>query len=280
MYNLYQFFVRYHLLIIFISLQAASYYLVYRYSNYHKAEYTNVANSVSGKMYSTYNGITGYLHLQQVNDSLVAENALLRSRLEESKYDLSANVQTVTDTAKRFTQQYTYITARAISNSTNKPVNLIYLNKGRMHGLEKQMGVISPAGVVGQVIDVTEHYAVAMSVLSESFKVSARIKKNNYFGNLSWTGTSDREALLEEIPKHVRLEVGDTIVTSGYSHLFPRNVMVGTVKSVEAKPEKAFLDITLQLSTDFGRLDYVYVVKNLMKPEVLQLDSTAQKLIP
>lgn len=280
MYNLYRFFVRYHLLIIFISLQAISYYLVYRYSNYHKAEYTNVANAFSGRMYNSYRGVTGYLYLQQVNDSLIAENAMLRSQLEESKYQIDATQQTVVDTVKRFTQQYTYITARAISNSTNKPVNLIYLDKGRMHGLDKQMGVISPAGVVGQIIDVTEHYAVAMSVLSKNFKVSARIKKNNYFGNLSWTGTTNREALLEEIPKHVTLQVGDTIVTSGYSHLFPRNVMVGIVKSVEAKPEKTFLDITLQLSTDFGRLDYVYVVKNLMKAEVMQLDSTSKKLVP
>lgn len=80
---------------------------------------------------------------------------------------------------------------------------------------------------------------------------------------------------MEDIPKHVPVKVGDTLVTSGFSQLFPRNIMVGRVKTVKMEPDKNFLEITVDLSTNFGSLSYVYVVNNLKKQEILLLDSLA-----
>ena len=126
---------------------------------------------------------------------------------------------------------------------------------------------------MGQVVNVTENYAAVMSVLSKDFKVSARFKKNDYFGYLRWDGIFPDEAVMEDVPKHAPVKVGDTVVTSGYSQLFPRNVMVGVVKKVNAEPEKGFLDVTVRLTSDFGNLNYVYVVNNMRKEELQQLDS-------
>lgn len=273
MYNLLRFLLRYHLFILFVLLEAFCFVLIYQNNKYNQAAYINVANGVSGKAFDVYQSGVDYFYLRRYSDSLVTENAYLRQQLLESQYDIRADTGTVSDTSQHFVQTYTYITARVIKNSVNRATNLVYLDKGRQHGIEKQMGVIAPNGIVGQVVSVTDKYAAVMSVLSKDFKVSARFKKNNYFGNLHWDGMNSTSASLEEIPKHVPVQVGDTVITSGYSQLFPRNVMIGVVKKVKSYPDKTFLDVTVSLSTDFGNLGYVYVARNLKKQELQLLDS-------
>ncbi len=276
MYNLFRFFVRYHLFIIFVLLEVFCFYLIYSNSQYQKASFISTANNLSGKVYSTYSGITDYLYLRDINDSLARENASLHGQLLESKTDNVVLGGVVSDSSKRSVQVFSFITARVIRNTVNRTSNIIYLNKGKLQGVEKQMGVIAPNGIVGQVINVTDNYSAVMSLLSKDFKVSARFKKNEYFGNLHWEGINTTSARLEEIPKHVPVKVGDTLVTSGFSQLFPRNVMIGTVQKVNAEPDKTFLDVTVRLSTGFGNLSYVYVVNNMRKTELQLLDSLSK----
>jgi len=277
MYNLFRFFLRYHLFILFLSLEVFCFYLSYRTRRYNEAAYSNFANGISGRVFDTYTGITDYLYLRRMSDSLVRENAILRQKLVESKFDNRVDSTGVNDSSGRYVQHFTYITARVIYNSVNHASNLIYLNRGKQQGLTKQMGVFNANGIVGQVISVTDNYAAVMSVLSKDFKVSAKLKKSEFFGNMHWDGINSTTATLEEIPKHVPVKIGDTIVTSGFSELFPRNLMIGTVKSVKTEPDKNFLDLTVNLSTNFGNLSYVYVVKNIRRDELQNLDSLAHK---
>ncbi len=274
MVNLLRFFLRYYLLFLFVALQGFCFFLIYSKNKYNQAAYINVANGVSGRFYSTVSGVSEYLHLRGVNDSLAMENAHLREQLLDSRFDNKTDSLFVRDSATRFVQVYSYIPARVIRNSVNQATNIIYLEKGKLQGINKQMGVIAPNGIVGQVINVTDNYAAVMSVLSKDFKVSAKFKKNDFFGNLHWDGINSTSATLEEIPKHVPAKVGDTIVTSGFSQLFPRNIMIGVVEKVNAAPEKTFLDITVHLSTGFGNLSYVYVVNNLRREELHLLDTS------
>jgi len=262
---------------MFLSLEFFCFYLTYRTKKYNQAAYTNMATALSGKVYNTYSGITDYLYLKRMSDSLVNENALLRQKLIESKFDNKVDSAKVNDTTGRYIQHFTYLTARVIYNSVNQASNLIYLNRGKNQGLTRQMGVYNANGIVGQVINVTDNYAAVMSVLSKDFKVSAKLKKSEYFGNMHWDGINSTTATLEEIPKHVPVKVGDTIVTSGFSELFPRNIMIGTVKKIKTEADKNFLNITVSLSTDFGNLSYVYVVKNLRRDELQTLDSLSKK---
>jgi rod shape-determining protein MreC len=276
-YNLLRFFVRYYLFILFISLEVFSFFLIYRNKKYNEAAYVNVANTVSGKLYKTYESGRDYLYLRRINDSLVAENAQLRELLPESRFNTRLDSLRLEDTVGKSARHFVFIAARVIRNSVNQPSNLIYLDKGRLQGITKQMGVINANGIAGQVISVTDNYSAAMSVLHKDFKVSAKLKKSEYFGNLRWDGLNSLNATLEEVPKHVRVQAGDTVVTSGYSELFPRNIMIGIVRSVKAAPDKNFLDISVALSTDFGNLSYVYIVKNLKRNELNKLDSLMNK---
>lgn len=278
MYNLFRFLVRYYLFFFFLLLESFCFYLIYQNSKYHQAAFVNMANSANGKAYQTVAGITDYFYLRQMADSLVAENAALHARLKESTNDRSVTLQTQTDTiGKKLEQVFTYIPAKVIHNSVNLSANYIYINRGKNQGITTQMGVISPGGVVGQVVNVTDDYAAVMSLLNKNFKVSAKLRNSNYFGTLSWEGKNTTLAKLKEIPKHVKINVGDTIVTSGYSELFPENVIVGVVKRFKAEPEENFLDIDVTLSTNMNNLSYVYVVNNLKRKEFIVLDSIVKK---
>ena len=278
MYNLFRFLVRYYLFFFFLLLESFCFYLIYQNSKYHQAAFVNMANGANGKAYQTVSGITDYFYLRQMADSLVAENASLRARLKESTNDRSVTLQTQTDTiGKKLEQVFTYIPAKVIHNSVNLSANYIYINRGKNQGITTQMGVISPGGVVGQVVNVTDDYAAVMSLLNKNFKVSAKLRNSNYFGTLSWEGKNTTLAKLKEIPKHVKINVGDTIVTSGYSELFPESVIVGVVKRFKAEPEENFLDIDVTLSTNMNNLSYVYVVNNLKRKEFIVLDSVVKK---
>ncbi len=277
MYNLFRFFLRYYLFIFFVSLEVFCFYLIYKNKHYNEVAYMNVANGISGKVYATYTGANDYLYLRRISDSLVAENASLRAQLYESKYDNKIDSGRISDSTSKTVQHFNYITARVIRNSVNSAANLIYLDRGKLQGIKKQMGVMNARGIVGQVISVTDNYSAAISVLNKDFKVSAKFRKNDFFGNLHWDGVNSTTGSLEDIPKHVPVKVGDTLVTSGFSQLFPRNIMVGTVKSVKMEPDKNFLEISVTLSTDFGNLDYVYIVNNIRKEELQLLDSITAK---
>ncbi len=277
MYNLFQFFLRYYLLLLFLSLEVFCFYLIYQNKHYNEVAYLNVANEASGKVYATYRGVNDYFYLKRYSDSLVAENAKLRAELFESKYFTKVDSGRISDSTSKSIQQYNYISARVIQNSVNHAKNIIYLDRGKLQGVGKQMGVINGNGIVGQVISVTNNYSAVMSVLSKDFKVSAKFKKNEFFGNMHWDGINSNSASMEDIPKHVPVKVGDTVVTSGFSQLFPRNILVGTVSDVKMEPDKNFLDIKLKLTTNFNSLSYVYVVNNLRKDEIQVLDTLLPK---
>jgi rod shape-determining protein MreC len=146
------------------------------------------------------------------------------------------------------------------------------LNKGAAEGISRDMAVISPKGVVGIVRDVSANFCSVISVLHKDSKISAKIKKNNYVGTLVWKGMDYRTAHLQDIPTHVKLSLGDTVITSGYSHIFPEGVMIGTIKNFNILEGENFYTIKLTFSEDYNSLDHVYIINNLMKNEQEELE--------
>ncbi|MBX2903510.1 MAG: rod shape-determining protein MreC [Chitinophagales bacterium] len=278
MYNLVRFLVRYHLLLLFLALEVVSFYLIFNNNKFHSAVFLNTSNAINGSIFNTYSEVTGYLYLKKSNDSLVAENAALRAMLPSSKYNGVVDTFSHTDTlSPKLQQRFVYFPAKVIRNSTDNANNIIYLDKGALQGVTTQMGVINKNGIVGQVVDVTSNYCAVMSVLHKDFKVSAKFKKNKYFGNLRWSGINSTSAKMDEVPKHVPIQKGDTIVTSGYSSLYPENVMIGIVETVKSEADKPFMHIDVRLTTNFRNLDFVYIIKDIHHQEIVKLDSTTNK---
>jgi len=166
---------------------------------------------------------------------------------------------------------FRYIGARVIKNSINRQKNYLMLNRGTKDGIGIDMGVVSVDGVVGTVIRVSENYSLVMSVLNISNRINARIKKNGHTGTLEWDGKNYRKGILTDIPTHVMMFKGDTVVTSGNSHIFPENVMIGTIDKYISEKGNKFNKATVDFSVDYNNVYYVYVISNLMKEEQLKL---------
>jgi rod shape-determining protein MreC len=270
MRNLWIFISKYNaffLLIIFLSI---SFVLLVNNNSFQRASAWNSSNQLVGEAYERVNSFTSYLSLGRTNDSLAAENARLKNELKTSFFNDSVIQKTVTDTVTQ--QQYTYIVAKVINNSIHQKNNYITINRGRKHGIQKGMGVLGPKGIAGIVLNVSEHFATIQSVLHSDTRISASVEGN--IGSLVWgEGNYDpRLAVLKDIPNHVIVKKGNRVVTSGYS-LFPSGIEIGRVTRTGLKGGDSFLNIEVWLSTDFSKLQYVYVVNNLLSTEQKELEA-------
>jgi rod shape-determining protein MreC len=272
MRSLLRFLAKYHAVFLFVFLEVLSIMMIVRYNNYQHVKFLNSSNRITGSIYNGYWGIAQYFSLKQLNDELAEENAKLRSELMREELSKIG-----TDTPQQdslYRQNFFFSTAKVINNSVNRVHNYILLNKGSRHGIKPDMGVVSSNGVVGVVTNVSKNYSTVISLLNNRLKISAKIKRNNYFGSLTWNGDDYRKAELDEIPFHVDVAKGDTIVTSGYSAIFPEGLMLGTVSDYSLQGGSNFYKITVNLSVDFKNLVYVDVIQNKTRKEILKLEST------
>jgi rod shape-determining protein MreC len=268
MYGIIEFFKRNYFLLLFAALEFLSFSFVFRNNYYHEAGFFNSANGVAGSIYKIQSGITSYFNLTEINRQLAEENAQMHNVL--SKPSDTAGMRKY-KSVTRYGQQFNYVLGEVIDNSTNSTDNYITLDIGRKQGISNGMGVISPSGIVGIVVNVSDNYAVVMSLLHKSSQISAMLKKDGTFGTLHWKGTDYRYSTLSQIPMSEKLKAGDTIVTSGFSSLFPKGITIGNIETYETIPEQYFYSIEVRLSTNFKNLRYVYVVSNIMKEEKTEL---------
>lgn len=273
MYGIIAFFKRFYFALLFLVLEIAAFAFVFTNNYYHEAGYFNSSNRIAGGVYSAFSGFTSYFSLKNINDQLAEENTRLLRLVSEMKDTTTHKKNSKTNS---FGQQYDFILAEVIDNSTNQPNNYLTLNAGSEQGVSEGMGVISPSGIVGLVIKVSPHYSVVMSLLHQKTLVSAMFKKSGTFGTLAWGDKMDyRFAAFSQIPMSEKVKLGDTIVTSGFSNIFPKGIMVGTVNDFKPIPEQYFYSIQIKLSTDFKNLKYVHIVADLKKTEKETLEKDA-----
>lgn len=299
MRNLIIFFRRYFNFFLFLLLEVICLIFVFRHNNFQRTVYLNSANGLSGKLYTKYNDVQYYFHLQSTNDSLVKENERLHNELASSFEVTDTTDQIRLDTLRKFsndtahrllstvTRKFLYREAKVINNSVTREINTITIRRGSKHGIRPNMGVVSPSGVVGVVRSVTENYAVVVSLLYKStattasgFGFSAKLQRSGEIGTVYWDGQNAGFAQMKDVPRSAQLRRGDTIVTSGFSAFFPENIPIGYVDTVRVsdKSSTAF-NIRLKLATNFYNLQYVYVIENLLRDEQTRLEDSTRNLL-
>ena len=271
MRNFFLFLQRYSHFILFLFLESISFYAIYRFNIYHHAVLLNSANDFNGYIISKRADITKYFQLNEENEKLLAENSELRKKILESYYIDQGDTIRNTDTT--FKQKFTYIPANVIQNSTDLTNNYIMIDKGSHHGIGKNMGVICPEGIVGIIVNTSENFSIAMSVLNSQFSVTPKLSNNTSIGKLIWKGNSPYYANIERINRFNPIKKGDIVQTSPYSSLFPENVMIGKVAGIKSTPGATFLTVRVKLSTDFTTLRSVYVINNLQIKEIESLEN-------
>lgn len=250
--------------LIFVALEVFSIILASNNSIVQRYRVMGGVRNAQASMWNTSRKVQYFINYKVENEKLAQENIALRQELDRYR-----TAEAAVDSVRR-SADYTYILARVVKNSTNKQHNFIILNRGRADGIETGMGVITDNGVVGVVNAVQENYSQVISFLSADQRVSAKIATNGTFGPLSWKGRSVRQARMSEIPEHTEVNPGDTILTSGFSAIYPPDIPLGTVTKVF--DNGVSIDINVELFQNFGALQHVYVVANNNAAQIKELE--------
>lgn len=256
---------RYYHVLVFLLLETTAVVMMVHNTYYQGSKMLSWGNNLAGHWYKGIHSVTGYFGLKHENDLLAEENAQLRAQLSSSYISYNQCEFVLNDTVYR--QQYRYREASVIKKSWRQQNNIIMVNMGRRQGIQRDMAVISAQGIVGVVVNTTENFASIMPILHSNSANSVKIKRTGSNGTLRWDGTDYRYATVEDIPSTHKLYKNDTIVTSGLANDFPEGIVVGYVTHVQTTQGSGFYKIRIRLSTDFNRLDHVYIIENRFKEE-------------
>ena len=283
MRNLLEFLSRHNHWFVFLILEVVGLVLLFQYSNYHASVWMSSANAVTGKVMEADAWVTSFFHMRGENEDLTARNLQLEQEVFALRNELDALRQRDTTQQNRRQQlmidTLQTIPAKVVGNSVHRVNNMMTIDKGEADGVTTDMGVACGTGVVGIVYLASAHYAVVLPVLNEKSNISCAIQGRGYFGYLHWNGGLTDVAYLDDVPRHAKFEIGDTIVTSGYSSVFPGGLMVGTVTEQLDSRDGLSYRLKVHLATDYAQLRNVSVIRYAHRQEQAALEQKAAETL-
>ncbi len=252
----------------FLFLEVVAFLFIVNFNAFQQSAFYRFNASMVASLYSATNACADYFHLKAENAQLMDENNRLLNRIAALEAQLP---DTMAVTAVEL--PYHARTAKVVYASVNRLQNVLIINRGTADSIATDMGVVNADGVVGIVDAVSKHFAVVMPVISTKSMVSGKIAKNGTIGSVVWDGLSPEYAELTDIPYHVDVAVGDTVVTSGYSAIFASGVPIGVVDEVEVNNSRVFCKIRLRLLVNYRTVDAVHVIDCAHRDELKQVIS-------
>ena len=266
MRNLLDFLIKYHHWFVFILLEVTSGVLLFQYNSYQGSVWLSSSNAVVGKIYEWESGLLQYFSFREANEQLTMRNFYLERQVDQLRRlyaDLTKDTTVMERNELQFLSQYQLIPAKVVDNSVNRIDNLMTIDKGRADGVEVDMGVACGNGAVGVVYLTSEHYSVVIPLLNAtSSRISCSIRNRDYFGYLHWYGGDPSVAYVEDVPRHAKFKLGEWVVTSGFSTIFPSGVLVGKIEKAYNSSDGLSYKLKVRLSTDFGRVRDVCVISD------------------
>ncbi|WP_026914538.1 rod shape-determining protein MreC [Christiangramia portivictoriae] len=268
MQQIFNFLIRNKNSILFLFLFAVSIFLTVQNHSFHKSRFISSANWVTGGVYSWSNGINTYLNLEEYNERLIAENNQLRNIISNMNDSISISKQL---DSTSFEGDYIFRPSRVINNNFAKIDNYLTLNRGENSGIQKEFGVITSQGIVGIVDRVNNKYSRVISILNSRSRINAQLSSTNHFGSLVWNGEDPNIVQLIDVPRQAPVQKGDTIITGGRSLIFPEGLPIGSIKDFTLDQTQSYYTINIKLFNDMTNIGYVYVIENINKDEIKEL---------
>jgi rod shape-determining protein MreC len=279
--NVFLFIRKYANFLFFLLLQIIALSFLFRYNKYHEAAFMNVAGEFTGSINQRYSKVEYYFRLKKINEELAAENAQLNQLRKENFERPNGNEKKVLDTVQtdsiREIRKYTWMGADVVGSTVNTQLNFITIHRGLLQDVRPNMGVVSPQGIVGTVVNVSDNYASVMTLLHRQYKVVVKLKNGGDRGTVEWDGVTPMFVTLKDIPKSAKVQVGDSVVTSPTSSLFPGNLMVGTIAEIVDDKSSNFYTLKIKPATNFFNIEYVYVIVNTQYLEQKRLEDSTRK---
>lgn len=277
MRELFDFFIRNSKWFVYAFFVVASCMLLFQGNPYQHHVMLTSANAATAKVYEASHNVTSYFNLRETNEDLNRRNASLEKEvinLREKLQRYSEAEYSDTLVAGRGVDHFDFIVAHVINNSISRPYNYLTLDKGSEDGVKPELGVIDQNGVVGIVSATGPHNSRVISLLNPNLRLSCKIKNSEHFGSLVWGGGDPTTALLEELPRHTVYAPGDTIVTSGYSAVFPPGLPVGVIIDDGTSHNENFFTLRIRLFADFTSLSNVQIVMNNFGEEIAAVEQS------
>ena len=262
--------------------------MLVRYNASYNAVYINVASSFTGFFDKKYNDVEYYFQLKKTNKQLAEENAMLKNVImmsiekngDTSSSKLKSRIDSIYRDSSGRNIKYMFTEAKVVNNSVYSENNYITIQKGSKDGVTTDMAVIGPKGIVGHIVSVSKNYSVAMSLLNHNSRVSVMLKGKPFIGIVDWDGVNPTEILLHNVPKNIKINKGDSVITSNLSESFPPGLMVGRADRIRLDAASNLMDVVLKTSTDFSNLQYVYLIKNFYFTEQKGLEQATMQQQP
>jgi rod shape-determining protein MreC len=281
MRNVFLFIRRYFNLIFFLALQVASLMMLFRFNKFHEAVFSSFSNEFSGRVNERFSSVETYFTLKKENERLREQNAALLNQLKTDYAWPDSGSKVVADTFKIDSleqyRKYLYLPAKVISNSVHSQQNYLMIHRGSAQGVGPNMAVVGSEGVIGTTINVSRNMSVVMSMLHRQSKIVAVLKKGSGFGEVTWDGKDPRFVTLMKVAKTIPANKGDTVVTSQYSDKYPPGHLIGVVETVADDQVTSTYILKVRTATNFYAVQHAYVVRNLQKAEMEELEKAIKK---
>ncbi len=245
-----------HFVLLFVIIEALAIHYYAGSTVYSRARLVAVSNALLGGAFSGVSTLGSYFSLRGDNENLNKEIARLKGQLDRCRPVSSDSIVVAGVLPK-----YIYTPAQVVGNSISRVNNYITLNKGRKHGMEPDMAVVSASGILGYVLDCSDKFSICISILNRDFRTSGRIKGTDFYGSVYWDGFSSEHVMLSEISRYAKVDIGDTVLTTNYSSIFPPDLMIGTVDRVELVNNDTYYDVRVKLMNNMSSLYNVMVIK-------------------
>ena len=273
MRKLFEFIRSIYVVVLFVALEVAAISYYAHSTHYTQARLLARSNQVAGGVHGFFAGIRRYFSLGHENRLLLGRVAQLEERLAQYEAETNARLDSYMQDIGE--SKYRFVTASVVANTVNRAQNLITLNRGRQDGVVEEMAVLSPDGAMaGYVVDCTERYAVAMSVLNTSFRASGKLADAEYYGSIYWDGLDQNVVILGELSKYADPKPGQEVVTTGFSQYFPADVLIGWVESAELNETRTAFKVRVRLAAEMSRLTDVILVENRDLTEIRDLQNS------
>ena len=255
--------------LLFLLLFCVSILFTIQSHSYHKSKFINSANFLTGGIYNSLNNVSSYFNLKSQNELLAEENKKLRSLL----YNTTIKTDSTYIDSLTFDVAYKFYNANIIKNSYSLTDNFITINKGKNDSIKQDFGVISSKGIIGIIDETSKNYATVLSVLNSTSLISAQLKKTNHYGSLKWNSKNPNITQLIDIEKIAPVKIGDTIITSGRSSIFPKGINIGVIESFKLDNAENYYEINVKLFNDMTNIEHVYIIENVDKLEISNLEN-------
>ena len=267
MQQIFNFVIRNKTFLLFLLLFGIALSLTIQSHSYHRSQFINSANTITGGVYGVFSNMGQYFDLKEQNTILIEENKKLRQRL------LNINaLETINDSPFK-DRRFEVISAEVYKNSYNSPNNYLTINRGERDSIQQDFGVITSKGIVGIIDNTSYKFSTVLSILSNKSRINAKLKSSNQSGSLTWDEKSPYTAQLEDVSQFAKVNIGDTITTGGRSAIFPKDIGIGTVEAFETDPSGDTYTIQVKLFNDMTTLEHVYIIKNNDIEELRLLES-------